>query len=469
MIYCPSCKKPSATHTGNCPHCGNTLNGRSNAGQRGSANAAAPAQSNSQLRFGGADIEMDTQDDAENISLELQPCSEDLLQHGAESKPAVGISSPFDSVSPAPTTVTANALSRRQLSSSTSTVGEIAKFGDCEAGIIGAMKYGMCVYQRLPQLKAETDTAQKNKDIAWNALEKAKASLGRTVYMEKVDSPDLNRLIIKAQKADGKLDDIQREKDNINLEFKKKYDAFDSQQRRIEQIIEPIKNTEQKIQSEFNNISKLKARQQAKIKRTEIELRNIANLIEKKQAAYADLEKPKEERTHLLKEISAFDHKQVPLQNNLVQEQKTATQLEAPFNELFAKLNDIQTQLNKYNEQLKGFTNQRNAVQAEHDQLLQSIFGKAQGESKQAQQAWASVGERVYVNKSFTSPAIQRSAQQVEAKAAAFFAAQEKETLFKQAIDSYNKAAYDQAKKYWMIAGIFTFLLIILILSSIIF
>ncbi|MBN2342860.1 MAG: hypothetical protein JXX29_18075 [Deltaproteobacteria bacterium] len=480
MIYCPKCKKPSAKNSGNCPHCGTSLDGSSPSAAKGRVNLSGPTlpQGHEELRYGGADIDMDIGAETDDLPLELDTGD---IAPPASYPPAATPQSRQSTArrQPGPARVAAASVAAAPPGSSMAEVDEaakvadIAQFGKVETGVLGIMKYGLRVKQRLPVLAAENETTQSEKKIAWDALEAAKAALGRAAHREKIadkaDDPKLARIVANAQKADGRLEEVQREEDKINLEFEKKYQVVDSARAEVEAAMEPFKIEELKTQTAFEQIKKEKGRLTAKVKRTEIELRNIRELIEKKQTAYADLQRPKEERSRLLKEIAEQDNKQVPLQNRLKTEQQELDAIRAPFDAIQHKLQSVQQNLGGYNEKLVALNKQHRDLEKEQENALNGVHSKAEGESKHAQEAWASVGEIVYVNKLIQGDAMSAAANTLNTKTNAFFAAQEKAALYEQALTSYNKGAFEQAKKYWMVAAALAAILIIILIAAAIF
>lgn len=473
MIYCPSCKKPSAKNTGSCPHCGTVFT--QGPTTPGIATPAAPTEpaGHHPLRYGGADITMDigTEDDDGPLELDTDtigsPASQRRFASSPQSRqmiPPQHSAAPPSSCAGTPGRGTSLAETHE-----TAPIDQIAQFGKCESGIWGIMKYGFRVKQRLPGLTTEVEYAKQEKIAAWEHLETAKANLGRAAHREKLDDPKLIRMIDKAAKADNRLESVQREEDKLNLEYEKKYSVFGAAMAKIDAELSPLKIAELKMQGTFDAVKKEKARLSAKIKRTEIELRNCSDRIMQRQTGYADLQKPKEERARLLKEISQIDHEQIPLQTRLQEEQKELAAVEEPFRNAQHQLTEIHSQMAIHNEKMVNLKKQRAAVQKEHEIAIAGIHGKAQGESKQAQQAWAAVGELVFVNRLYKEDATIMAAKDVEIQTSIFFTAQEKASLYTAALDSYNKSAFEQAKKYWMIAAVLAGILLILLIAAVIF
>ncbi|MBN2717376.1 MAG: hypothetical protein JXX14_16100 [Deltaproteobacteria bacterium] len=466
MIYCPSCKKPSAKSSGNCPHCGVAL-GSPAAPQKKTvaSNQSSPRPPAESLRYGGADIEMDDSEPEDEMPLELAGADSNApsprpTAPGLPSAGAIRISA--ENMHPPPVMQRAFSITE---AATASKVQEIAQFGQCDTGIIGVMKYGFRVYQRLPALKQEAAASLGQKENAWETLEQAKSRLGRLAHRNNLSDAQLQRIVAEAVKADGKLDDIQKQENHLDAQYQGRYAIFDQRRSAVELEMAPIQEEAERRKSVFEQMSKERARLKAKIKRSEIELRNARELIEKKQVAYADLNRPKEERTRLLKDIAEVDNRQPALLNRLSAEQKELDGTEAPFEAISSRLRETEARLGEFNHRLAEIKKERAQIEAEHKAALDEIHHRVKGESKQAQAAWAAVGEMVYVNK-LLSP---EHLTDVAAAAQQFFKAQENHNLYEEALNSYDKGACEMAKKYWIATAVISGTLLLILAATAMF
>ncbi|MBN2527291.1 MAG: hypothetical protein JXR76_12925 [Deltaproteobacteria bacterium] len=447
MIYCPSCKKPSARNTGKCPHCGFNFDSTpKTTSPRTDASDTASALSDL-----GAGETMPDGDDAEDLPLEL--AIDESMPRTSTHRDAVALSNNDG-----------GAISISE-ADDLPQIAEIAKFGPCENGIVGTMRYGLRVYQRLPQLLAETDTVRRQKDSAWAALVVAKARLGQWAYRQGVQHKLLNSPMAKAAKADSRLEEVQRQEAALTHKYAQQFSDNAQTLRAVQTEMTPTVEEEQITRNRFEALTKDRARLNAKIKRTEIELRNLRELIEKKQMAYADLKRPKEERATLLKEIAEVDNKQPPLLNRLTREQKELEDTDTPYKGVADQLQQVEAALNAYNQKIGQIKDARAALESEQQAELETIHSKAQGESKHAKEAWAAVGELVYIHRL----APQKALDSVAKVARTFFEAQEQLRHYEKACQSYNRSAYAQAKKYWLAAGILAGVLLIILVAAAVF
>ena len=443
MIYCPACKKPSARNTGNCPHCGFQFNRSRDTGSRQSDRRPDVSPSPAGIQFGDANIELDDDDSMADAPL-------DLALEDTEA-------SPVDTFTPdhgAPLRVNHMPSSERgRLEDNTedaAVVSEIAGFGVCGSSFIEVMKYGLRVFRRLPGLREETEAVGKEKDSCWQSLEAAKARLGRRAAKLPAKDIHFEKLVARAANADGKLANVQREEEAVNRHFGEKLTGVTGRLHAAESEMAPVSEEALRTRNHHQQMLKERSRVNAKIKRTEIELRNIRERIEQKQSVYADLKQPREDRARTLQEITELDHRQAPLLHRLSMEQKELAAIEAPLEAISTQLTRITGQLEKHEQHTSQIKGEQVQIENELKSALDAIHSKARGESKHAQSAWASVGELVYMNKMMDTSAL----ADVQAAAESFFQAQKKLSLHEAALDSYDKNAYQEARKMWIAAAV---------------
>lgn len=442
MIYCPACKKPSARNTGNCPHCGFQFKRSRETDILQPETGPGVSPSPKGIPFGDANIELEDGDNDTDAPLDLA-----LEDTGT---------SPFDTPTAnngAPLRMNPMPPGKRgHLENETedaAVVSEIAGFGVCGSGMIEVMKYGLRVYQRLPGLREETEAAGKEKDSCWQLLEAAKARLGRRAANLPAKEARFEKLVAKAANADGKLANVQREEETVNRHFDEKLAGVTGRLHIAESEMAPVSEEALRTRNHHEQMLKERARVNAKIKRTEIELRNVRERIEQKQSVYANLKQPREDRARILQEITELDHRQAPLLHRLSIEQKELEATETPFEAISTQLTRITGQLEKYEQHTSQIKSEKMQLESERQSALDAIHSKARGESEHAQSAWASVGELVYVNKMMDASAL----AEVHSAAETFFQAQKKLSLHEAALDSYDKNSYQVARKMWIAAA----------------
>ncbi len=457
MIYCPVCKKPSARTTGNCPHCGFQFNKSSETGSRHPDRSPGVSPSPEGIQFGDANIELDDDDNIADAPLDLALEDTEV--------------SPFDtstSDNGAPLRVNHMPSNERsRLESDTedaAVVSEIAGFGVCGSGIIEVMKYGLRVYRRLPGLREETEAAGKEKDRCRQSLEAARARLGRRAAKLPAKDPRFEKLVARAANADGKLANVQREKEAVNRHFGEKLTGVTRRLHAAESKMIPVSEEALRTRNHHEQMLKERSRVNTKIKRTEIELRNIRERIEQKQSVYADLKQPKEERARTLQEITELDHRQAPLLHRLSIEQKELAAIEAPLEAISTQLTHITGQLEEHEQHTSQIKCEQMQLENELQSALDAIHSKARGESKHAQSAWASAGELVYMNKMMDTSAL----ADVQAATESFFQAQKKLSLHEAALDSYDKNSYQKARKMWIAAAVMSGCLLLVIIGMLV-
>jgi len=419
----------------------------------------------------GGDVEFN--DDTSDVigHLELESVADDV-----EVRPQLGEPGPgsavrggpaFAASPPAAAAPTAGGQSSA-LNAGEFAVKQLAGFGDPAPGIVGTLQYGWRVYQRRGVLRTEELAARREKDEAWETLNVAKAQLGRQSWRDNVNDSIVERPLHRAIEADGKLAGIKGERDRLDADHEGRAGQFDAQIAAVEAECEPFRAQELKARSAFDQVNTESKRLAAKIKRSEIELRNIRELIEKRQKDYADLQKPKEERERILKEIADIDHRQPPIVERLGAERRELEALAAPYEAAKKALADVQQALAQKNEIIVGFRRQKDTAKKEHDLAVESLEGKARGESDQAQKAWMAVGEVVFVNRLFKSDALKALAKEAEQKSRLYFDAQARHDLYERALLAHDPDVYDSARKYAMAGAVGIGVLILIILISVV-
>ncbi len=417
MIYCPNCSKPSARDHGPCPHCGVDLKDGSSSGtdSRESVQTShpetAPVESSASLI--SDIITSDPDPSIEDVSsptpdpgLDIQPTNLPMEPDGIIETPTVSDDSAIeirksglelDSFDSLPPQTVLGAPIEKNVSKFA--VQDVARFGSVDSGVVGTIKYWLHVRKRLGELAVEYDEAQGKERAAKDTRLALLSELGKKAYEIGIDSKSIAELISQARLLQAELRGLERRHLDLESDYQTKMGPLDEKMKQLEAEAEPFVKQEEQVTEELNKLFNNRKGVQTKKKRTEIELRNIDDLIAKRQAKYADLELPKEERDKLLKEISTFDNKRPGIIEQMETCEKELEALETPIVEMETKHGEIRGLMNEKRTEI-------GALNTEIDSLSKSFSGesnemnrKLETESEKVNTAWAKVGERVILER----------------------------------------------------------------------
>jgi chromosome segregation ATPase len=331
----------------------------------------------------------------------------------------------------------------------------LAGFGQPEDGLVGKIRYSFRVRARLKVLRPQFEQATQEREAAWNRLEQAKAALGRDVARADAAGENLTVLIRKASMADEALQGAQTAEQSLNAAYEQKNAAIDARINALEQEAAPIRQEEALARAAHEEAQTDCRRATARVKRTEIELRNLREKIAVRQKDYADLKRPAEERQRLLAEISKLDLEGQPVVARLAQQNAEATALEGPLQARSKVLGDAMARLAQKNEQIAGCRREKDALTRDHQIALDAAREKTRGESAESTRVWSLVGEQAYLTGLHRAhPSLAPSGNALEECRLAFLTASRLQELHERAIGAFNTEVCTQANRLMLIAGV---------------
>ncbi len=465
MIYCPHCRKPSARTQGPCPHCGLELSKRKSPEKHvpkpaAKARPAAPPTPTPPKPTPNKPAPERSLDG--NISLEAESYGESGsgLDLDTDDAPRAALSGlALQSLEPeAP--VEMGALS--PLGGDEMAVAQTAGFGRPKEGIVGAVKYWIVVLQRQKILKGELAEAELTHERLEAEKVKLLAELGRKAHEAGVKAGAVGELISKALLAQAELKGVEKQRLNRSTEHKTKVDSLNAAIELMEKKISPTKREEDELKGQRRDLMNERKGVETRLKRFQIDLRNMDELIRKRQEAYADLNKPKEERDKLLADITMFDKRCNGLNAQ-------ASALETELQTFDAPLADVEYRLKEVRDRMAPELKKIMALNKEIDEITRR-FTEEDGQTAQklgenqkiVLDAWASTGVQVIKDK-LDEPDLEAGKKKGTAAMIAAEQAEDKKALLSRAIVSYDGEAVKKAQTVVAAVGGGLLLLIILL------
>ncbi|MBW2276623.1 MAG: hypothetical protein JRF63_03965 [Deltaproteobacteria bacterium] len=452
MIYCPHCRRPSARNSGACPHCGKSLTGSDAPGPPESA--AAGAEYDLDDDGSGGDIELAGDDYMAPQTAAVQGIPG--LAGDADLGPAPRDESSLslvDVTQPPPTTKaeTSKPIVRGV---DDDELRGVAGFGSPRPGPIGAIRYGLHVSTRLKELATELDRAAESEHTATDRLRASRANLGRKASQAGQAGDELEAMVSRALRADAELTGAEDRRAGIESQQQGKTAEIEQGIARLETESAPIVQQEAEASKRLDALRTDRKRVEAKLKRAEIERRNLSELVEKRQQAYADLEKPKEERQKLLADITRFESDLKPINQRIEAARDELQTFEKPVADAEGALTAIRGQVSEKLAQISALRDEAGQLGREFGTAVGDAAVFVQEESKRADDAWAAIGEQVFQTAAVAkgSP-LSGEREGVAAALERFDDTKRQVDLLTRARDSYDHQTVKQAKQFAFIGG----------------
>lgn len=342
-------------------------------------------------------------------------------------------------------------------------VREIAKFGIPAAGVVGTLKYWLKVRKRLDELAVEYDQAVEKCRGILGKKKEACAELGKQAGLIGLGEETVTPLIKKAVAAGDELSNRERARLESASEHKAKIEPIDIKIKFVEKEAAPFYEKEKQALEEQRKVVVARRRIEVKKEAVDAELKAIDDQIEKLQLEFADLERPKEERDRLLKEIGMVDRNRHPLMKQVEQLEKELSVLDEPLARVDAKLKDVRGFLNAKLDEIKELNVQKNKLLREFNRLDSDAQKQLEQESSKVESLWAAVGEKI-VEKGVKEPKLDKLQTKALASISDAEQAEKRVELISKARDSYDKETVAKAKKIATIIGAAIGVLIIVLL-----
>lgn len=452
MIYCPHCNKPSAKNSGPCPHCGEDLGGREAPPPAPAVEAASGkepiARSDGQARnefdfddSDGGDLELAGDDYTPPIADQPAIPSQGgapLAEEPGEDGPQLEVIEDTPPPSPVPSVVA--------MEPGEGEVREVGGFGPPPGSLPEVVRYWFKVRGRLKVLAGELEEARRDHEVARERLEVISAQLGREAHEQGLCSGSMEHLVSHALRLEANLKSLLSRKAGMAAQHEESLRDLEVARREIEASMAPVRERETAAGLRVDSARTDFRRQEAKLKRAQIELRNVAGLIEQRQKEYADLEKPKEERDALLAKIAELDKQQPGIRSRIEEHGARMEELRAPLAEADAELAEIRGELSALSERMSGVRKEMEKVESMYSQAAGNVSREVDEEKREIRKGWAAVGARALAERAHEGTPLQDRGKIALTATDTLASASRKTELIGRAMDAYDKRAYAKAR-----------------------
>jgi chromosome segregation ATPase len=324
-------------------------------------------------------------------------------------------------------------------------VQDTARYGKPDNSIVGAVRYWLVVRKRQQELRRDLKEAESAQVRADDMRAQLQAELGHKAHELDVKTGMVGELISKALLAQAELRGIEKARSSRSAEHKTKVESLQAAIELLEKKISPAKIAEAELRDQKRKLETDRKGVETQLKRHQIDLRNMEELIRKRQEAYSDLGKPKEERARLLADIEMFDKRRPGLTAHVNALDTELHTFDAPIADVEYRLKEIRDQMAPELSKIMALSNEIDEITrrfAEQDGETAQQVGENQ---KAVLTAWASAGEQVIKDK-LDEPDLEAPKKQVQAAMVAATEASQKVELISRAIDSYDREVVKKAK-----------------------
>ncbi|MCP4197148.1 MAG: hypothetical protein GY762_08360 [Proteobacteria bacterium] len=340
---------------------------------------------------------------------------------------------------------------------------DMANFGIPDSGFVGSIKYWLRVRRRLKELSAQHEKAVATSQSSTSQMHTLLAELGRNGHAIGIKNEKVVSLISRASIEQGELKGAQRLLQELETEYKAALQPLEADRKIVEAETIPIKEQEKEALDVLEKLVVDRKRIEAKLKRAQIELRNLDELVGKRQENYAEPDKPEEERAKLFSEITAFENKRPALEEQVRAGEEELAVLAKPIAEAEAELEKIRGALSEKLNKINFIDTEIKALTASHKEKSNQQAIKTTQQSEKVETAWAVVGETI-----ITEQCDEQELKELKAKAIGSMdgdtESKKQVALFSIAMDCFDHDVVSRAKVYSIVGLIGVVALIVLLL-----
>jgi hypothetical protein len=340
---------------------------------------------------------------------------------------------------------------------------DLANFGIPDSGFAGSIKYWLHVRRRLKELTVQHEQAVATSQSSSSQMETLLAELGRKGHAIGIKNEKVVPLISRASIEQGELKGAERRLQELETEYNAAIQPLQVDRTIVESETIPIKEQEKEALGVLEKLVVDRNRIEAKLKRAQIELRNLDELVGKRQASYAEPDKPDEERAKLFQQINAFETKRPALDEQVRASEEELAVLAKPIAEAETELGKIRGALSEKLNKINSIDTEIKALTASHRENSNQQTIKTTQQSEKVESAWAAVGETI-----ITEQCDEQELKDIKAKAIGFMDGDTKSkkqvALYSIAMDCFDHDVVSRAKVYSIVGLIAGVALIVLLL-----
>jgi chromosome segregation ATPase len=340
---------------------------------------------------------------------------------------------------------------------------DMANFGTPDPGFVGAIKYWLRVRRRLKDLTAQYDQAMSASESATNEKQTLLAELGRKGHAVGIKDKQVVSLISRATIEEGELRGAERRLSELDTEYKTALKPLEAKLKDAEAEAEPIKQQEKEALGVQEKLFNDRNRIEAKLKRAQIEIRNLDELVAKRQGVYANPETSEEERAKLFQEMNEFENKRPPMEESVRLCQEDLAVLAKPIAEAEMELGKIRGVLSEKLNKINSLNAEIKDLSASYKEKTNQQARKTKAQSEKVELAWTAAGEAI-ITQQCDLPEHRDFKKQVVAAMDGDMVSKTKVAILSTAMESYDHNVVSRAKVYSIVGLVGIVAIIVLLL-----
>jgi hypothetical protein len=340
---------------------------------------------------------------------------------------------------------------------------DLADFGTPESGFVGSIKYWLRVRRRLKVLTAKHEQAIATSESTSDQKHTLLAEMGRKGHAVGIKNEVVVSLISKSTIEEGELRGAERRLNELDTEYNTAKKPLEAKLKDAEAEAEPIRQQKKEALEVQQNLFTDRNRIEAKLKRAQIEIRNIEELVAKRQGAYADPETSEEDRAKLFKEMNDFENKRPAVEEAVRLCEEELAVLAKPIAEAETKLGQIRGVLSEKLNKINSLTAEIKDLSAAYKEKTNQQARKTTAQSEKVELAWTAVGEAI-ITQQCNEPELKDFKKQVIAAMDGDVASKTQVAILSTAMDSYNHEVVSRAKLFSIVGLVAVVVIVVLLL-----
>jgi len=465
VIYCPHCRKPSAKNTGPCPHCGQLL------APEPPPEAVPAPEDVSSLDLDGSPGEFEIPTSSEAESIIENALNEDVPEMVQDAAPSpsdkkashMGEESvdfgddevgTLEVQSIAPPPVAVHDIRKQEREATEMELQELAGYGKPDEGTVGDVVYAIRVWFRKRELVEMQAEAKNRTEAAGRRLRKARADLGRAAKKGGFeDDRHLASFWTRLKEAEARLADVSNQRLSKESQHKDKLDALENEARTLEQEIAPVRAEEEAALESLKRLRTDQKRTEARLKRIEIEIRNIEQLVSQSRAKLQNPALPPDEKGRLTSQLEEQEERKPAVAEEIRSRKEELERFNTPIAEAETRL----AQLRQHISEQMGKASLKREESSRIAMSLTKEMGSFETQMKNVEdmveEAWAAAGDKFF-NLNYAVPEIEDLRTSILQAATEDRNAIRQAGMLAEAVRRYDRDAFGRGRKVLISAAV---------------
>lgn len=463
MIYCPHCQRPTARTSGECPHCGKSLDA-------GASDRSSDSKKEPQKQAAGESSAVQLEDDAPPPDRSSSSSSSSAKGDGSGSAaressseyepPPEGMrGSGLELAIPVGKEGSSAALPHAALVEERAVIEKLANFSKPESGPIGAVRYFFAVRKRIKELDDEHRAETKAAGEAAERRRQNLVALGRRVHADKLGTPDLEPQLNRALVAEGELQGCLRQKEGLQRSYETRRKAVERELEQAREALKPIRDRLAAADKELAEAEKKHKGIAVQKKRIDIELRNRDELLEKRKKELEAVPEG-EDRQKILADIKTLEDDRTAMRLKQDGLDVSLDEAEHECQKLRDDRGVVEEELNREKATEEAVAKKIDSLQQSFLERNKNVAGQVAAERAKAEGAWVAVAEEVLAAR-MSSTAIDVIVEDVGKEKTLEDDHTARAERLERARGTYDREIYAKGKRILVLAGAAAALLIV--------